>query len=317
MGLQHEMVMAEWRTGSVVELQRLSGSLATFSLTPEAGTRFPSYVAGQYIALRREHCPLTRLVTDVWGAPHVVAEVADGGRPAFGPVSHPYSIVSAPCDAAAQNRLEFCIAREIDREGAPGRLSSSLFDMETSGDHALSYASHMSGTFTLARRAAGADSVLMVATGTGIAPFASILRQLDHDAQAERPAHVRYTLIYANRTARELAYHSELRRLEAARRLDFVYIPSVSRPTKADDAASLGRGRANNLLRYVFGVPSIGDAIGQVVEPALPPHVCRGSLSQRFNPASTVVLTCGNPLSVADIRLVAETRGFRVETENW
>jgi len=310
--------MAEWRTGSVVELQRLSASLATFGLMPAPGTRFAAYVPGQYIALRRERCRLTQLVTDAHGAHHALAEVGRVGRPTYGPVSHPYSIASAPYDAAAQNRLEFCIGREIDADGVPGRFSTSLFEMEATGDHTLSYIPHMSGTFTLARRARGAASVLMVATGTGIAPFVSMLRQLDHDALPGKAANVRYTLIYVNRTASELAYHSELRSIEAARRLDFVYAPSVSRPTETDCAdTSLGRGRANNVLRYVLGMPLIGDALGHAVEPAFPAHVSRDSVLARLPSASTVLLACGNPQSVADVRLVGEARGIRVETEDW
>ena len=158
----------------------------------------------------------------------------------------------------------------------------------------------------------------MVGTGTGIAPFMSMIRQLDHDALMGRTHQVRYTLIYADRTLRQLAYHAELVDIEAAKRLDFVYIPSVSRPTAADGAdARLGRGRANNLLRHVFGMPLMVDAVGHAVGPALPAHVRRNRLSERFDKAKTVILTCGNPASVEDIRLVADAQRIRIETEDW
>jgi len=54
--------MPDIRTGTVVEWRQLSPVLATFRLAPEDGHAFPSYEAGQYMALRREDCRLTRKV---------------------------------------------------------------------------------------------------------------------------------------------------------------------------------------------------------------------------------------------------------------
>jgi ferredoxin-NADP reductase len=309
--------MTEWRTGSLAELQRLTDSLAVFSLAPEPGTCFPGYEAGQYIALRRERCRLTHLVVDAHGGKHAVAQ-SNHSRPLFGPVSHPYSITSSPYDAAAGNRLEFLIAKEIDLDGVPGRFTTSLFEMAATGDYSLSYISHMSGTFTLAERRLGSTSVLMVATGTGVAPFISMIRQLNHEARMGKADRVRYTLIYANRTVRELAYHSELLEIEASRRMDFVYIPSVSRPSPSDSVhCRLGQGRASNLLRHLFGMPIAGADGGHPVEPALPPHLSRQGMSARVDGNDTVILTCGNPLAVADVCLVARAKKIRVETEDW
>jgi ferredoxin-NADP reductase len=329
--------MAEWRTGAVVGWQSLTSSLATFRLVPEPGTHFPTYEAGQYIAIRRDHCRLTQAVLDAQGEPHSVPELDAAGRQEFGPVTHPYSIASAPFETAAYNHLEFYIVLEIDVHGAPGRLSSSLFEMDATGDRTLSYVDRMAGTFTLGERAQGFRSVLMVGTGTGLAPFVSMLKQIDHEVQIGGVPQVRYTLIHTNRTSQELAYHEDLLKIQAARRFDFLYVPSVSRPTEADRADSrLGRGRANNLLRYVFGMPlreeldlqqarTMGEdaaaksrsALDRVTAPALPEHIRRDALLERLDPLDTMLLTCGNPLSVADIKLVAAAQRMRIETEAW
>jgi hypothetical protein len=59
------------------------------------------------------------------------------------------------------------------------------------------------------------------------------------------------------------------------------------------------------------------DALGHAVEPALPGHIGQASVTERLDPGKTVLLTCGNPASIGDIRLVATARGIRVETEDW
>src|SRR6185369_8393659 len=115
--------------------------------------------------------------------------------------------------------------------------------------------------------------------------------------------------------------HRELLEIESAGALDFVYLASVSRPTERDrEDPRLGRGRANNVLRLLFGLPtreeedlrlarqSGGDvalaqaALERAVAPVLPASAAREALQRRLVPAETLVLTCGNPSSMADIR---------------
>jgi Flavodoxin reductases (ferredoxin-NADPH reductases) family 1 len=309
--------MSEWQAGTVVNWRRLTQSLATFRLIPEPEMCFPSYEAGQYIALRREHCKLTQIEEDADGRLHAAAQI-ENGRQKLGPVTHPYSIASPPFEAAEQNRLEFFVVLERDAGGTPGRLSSSLFDMEITGDRTLDYFHRVSGTFTLSQRAQRAESVLMIGTGTGIAPFISMIKQLDHDAAMGKVQEGRVTLIYANRRPEELAYHDDLLKIESEQRFDFVYLPSVSRPDEADRGnPRMGRGRASNILRYVLEMPVQNGERDTATVPALPGHLCRDALQRRFDPTNTVILTCGNPLAVADIKRVGEARGIRVETEDW
>jgi len=142
---------------------------------------------------------------------------------------------------------------ERDGHGEMGRFTESLFRIERNGSDRLFYLSRIVGNFTLARRAAGFAHVLMVATGTGLAPFVSMVKQLQFEALRNGASHKQYTLLHANRTYEELAYHRELLAIEASNAVDFVYIPSVSRPTARDHNDShLGVGRANNVLRKVL-----------------------------------------------------------------
>lgn len=324
--------MLPFRSGTIRLWRQLSPVLAVFHLAPEPGHRFPSYAAGQYIALCREGCRLTRRVLGPDGRPRYVPDLDALGRQRRGPVTHAYSAASAPFQAERDGDLEFVVALEVS-DGL-GRFTESLFDMEPREGAALGYLDRITGSFTLERRAADAAHVLMVASGTGIAPFASMVRQLDHEASEGRPAPWGVTLLFANRTAPELAFHEELAAAAATRRFDFAYVPSVSRPGDHLDP-SLGRGRVGNVLRHILALSlreeedlqmvhrSGGDAgaataaLERAVVPRLPSSLDAEELRARLGSVQTVVLTCGNPELMADVCLTAERQGMRCEKEDW
>lgn len=328
--------MAERHVGSVVYRRDLSPILAIFRLLPARGSTFPDYSAGQYIALCRDDCKLTKKVVGADGMVKYVPDVDPHGDPKRGPVTHSYSIASAPFEARQHGYLEFYIILEIDRRGNPGRLTESLFRINPDGDNTLTYVNRIVGDFTIGKRAAGFQSVVLVGTGTGLAPFISMIKQLHSDARQGRTDAVKYTLIHTNRTYAELAYHAELLAIEASQAFDFVYLPSVSRPAARDAGdPKMGLGRANNLLRFVFEMPlqegealhaalANGDdveaaraAFAQAVRPRLPAQISRERLQERFAPSSTVILTCGNPMLMADVRYVADKNGIQFEKEDW
>lgn len=326
--------MAERRVGTITNWRQLSPPLALFRLHPEPGRSFPEYRAGQYIALRRDDCRLTRRVVEPDGRVRYVPDLDEWGRQRRGPVTHSYSICSAPYETRHEGHLEFYVVLEMVE--SLGRFTESLFGLDPREGSPLGYVEHITGTFTLERRAAGFRNVLLVGTGTGLAPFASMVRQLHHEAGDGAAIPWRVTLLHANRSRAELAYHEELSAIEAARRFDFAYVVSLSRPPSGAPAANeLGRGRATNLLRHVFGMPlkeeqdlagaeeqgaeraPLVAALEKAVRPALPPHVAAEALRERLDPSSTVILTCGNPAAMADVQRVAEAQGIRFEKEEW
>jgi len=325
--------MPDVRIGTVARWRQLSPVLATFRLAPEEGHPFPAYEAGQYVALRREDCRLTRRVTGPDGRTRYLPDLDEDGRQKRGPVTHVYSIASAPFQTRTEGYLEFLVVLEL--AGTLGRLTESLFDMDPREGGAMRYVERIVGDFTLARRVQDASHVLMVATGTGLAPLISMVRQLDHQAASGGAAVPRVTLFFTHRTFAELAFHEELAGIAAAGRFDFAYVPSVSRPGDEQGREPVGRGRANNLLRLALGLPmaeeqaleearaSGGDtadheaAVARAVTPQLPVGVDLAALRTRIDPAGTVILTCGNPKAMQDVRSAAEGVGIRVEQEEW
>jgi ferredoxin-NADP reductase len=307
--------MADLRTGRIVEWHRLSPSLSLFRVVSVDSAGFPPYEAGQYIALRRDDCLLTRKVKDgneIRYVPDLDAE----GKQKRGSVTHSYSISSAPYETAEGNHLEFYVVLERGRDGVLGRFTESLFrGVESQENDRLAYLERIVGDFTLPKRAAGFEHVLMVGTGTGLAPFVSMVKQLRHESRSGKPPDARYTLFHANRTFDELAYHRELLEIERSKAFDFVYVPSVSRPGTRDlSDPELGTGRANNLLRQVFDLPP--KDLG-ATPPTFPRERQPDALRKRIDPARTVVLTCGNPNAMADIAWIAAQTGMKFEKEDW
>jgi len=328
--------MAELKVGAAVDRRTLSSVLTIFRLMPESGSRFPDYVAGQYIALRRDRCRLTKRVVGPEGQVRYVPDLDESGQSKVGPVTHSYSIASAPFETREHGYLEFYVVLEKDDDGTLGRLSSSFFEMALPADGKITYVNRITGNFTLEKTTSGFGSVLLVGTGTGVAPFVSMIKQLHHEASRGNVTPAQFTLLHTNRTYEELAYHQDLLDIEASQRFDFVYVASVSRPTERDvKDPRLGQGRANNLLRHIFGMPvkeaedveaaiarreepsRSKAALAKVVAPALPRSVSRTELVKRLDPSCSVLLTCGNPSSMEDIKHVADAHGIPFEKEDW
>ncbi|MFQ5539145.1 MAG: hypothetical protein ACE5FB_01995 [Candidatus Binatia bacterium] len=327
--------MAKTKIGTVVRFHKSSPILAIFHLMPHNGSRFPDYKAGQYIALRRNDCRLTKKIISPDKKVTYLPSLDESGKQKIGPVTHSYSIASAPFETSQNEYLEFYVILEIDEKGEPGRLTESMFRMDPQGDNELIYYDRITGDFTLDKRAAGFQNVLLVGTGTGVAPFVSIIKQLHYEANQGKDQRVKYTLVHANRTTEELDYHKDLSAMEADGRFDFVYLPSVSRPTPRDHSDSkMGKGRANNLLRHIFDMPlkeeqDLRDAAGEgdvakakaalerTVRPVLPGRFSRKELQERIEPAHSVIMTCGNPFFMSDIKTIADARHIKFEKEDW
>jgi ferredoxin-NADP reductase len=326
--------MAQRKTGTVVHKELISPALMRFRLAPEDGSQFPTYEAGQSIALRRDDCKLTRrngVGQD--GKPTCEPEFDPWGRQTVGPLTHSFSITSAPSDTSEHGWIEFFVGLDQGLHGLPGRLSEALFGTDTETGCDLTYYDAVTGTFTLDKMAQDAQSVLMVGTGTGVAPFVSMLKTLQ--ATSDGGDGRRYTLVHTSRTEVELGYQETLFEIEAAGRFDFMYIPTISRPSpNVTIDPRIGQGRASNVVRHIYCLPTAEEdkqtsaksdvsrvaaelALARLVHPVLPRHLRVGELGERVDPAATVLLTCGNPASMADLRTTAGRRGVRFEVDEW
>jgi ferredoxin-NADP reductase len=144
-------------------------------------------------------------------------------------ITRAYSIASAP-DA---NRFALCL-----NEVEGGRFSPHLFGM-TPGDEVTCHGPY--GSFIFKRPAS--DS-LLVATGTGIAPFRSMLQErLGQDREH------RFTLIFGVRHEYGLLYREEWEAV-AREYPNFDFRPTLTRPA---DGWTGGTGRVQGHVLEVLG----------------------------------------------------------------
>ncbi|MEJ2719933.1 MAG: hypothetical protein P8181_02160 [bacterium] len=128
-------------------------------------------------------------------------------------IKRAYSIVSSPME---KGHLEFYAV--LIRNGS---FTPRLFPLRP-GDR-LWLSRKITGTFVLSKAPPDANIVL-VATGSGIAPYVSMLRTILQPGNRRRIA-----LLHGVRRSSDLGYMDELRAKE--RELpNFTYIPTISRP---------------------------------------------------------------------------------------
>ncbi len=224
-------------------------------------------------------------------------------------IPRPYSIASSPVETRV---LEFYINLVSE-----GRLTHSLWDPEVlqgleNGDPGTAAAiTGPKGKFVLDPE--DRRDLVFVASGTGLAPFMSMIRKLNEDflSDPEGFSPRRVVVIHGASLSSNLGYHQELSGLASeslrhpGRKLSLVYLPTISRPHV--DAAWAGlKGRAEALLEPL---PLVGP---------LPPglqEIVRGLLVTMMLPQTHAVYACGHPGTIDSVLRTLGARGFRPDID--
>lgn len=184
-------------------------------------------------------------------------------------IGRPYSLINAP----GEQPLEFCFSV------VPGGPLSGPLAALNAGDAVL-VAPHASG-FLILREVISGSHLWLIASGTGVGPFLSILKTAQPWQRFER-----VILVQAARLASELMYRDTISELAKTHADKFVFIPFISR--ESTDFALPGR-------------------ISQAIE--------NGQLEIRagteFSAAQSQVMLCGNPQMVAEVQRLLIERGLR------
>lgn len=184
-----------------------------------------------------------------------------------------YSIASS---SLSRDHLEFFVT--LVRSGD---LTPRLFAL-AAGDR-LWLGPKITGTFTL-RAVPPERDLVMVATGTGLAPYMSMLRT----ELASGPPR-RFAVLAGARHSWDLAYQAEL--ITMARLSSrFLYVPTVSRPLEEPAKWSGPTGYVQALWTGNF---------------------LEAGWGRRPAPGNTSVLLCGNPGMIDDMCKVLALEGFR------
>ena len=130
---------------------------------------------------------------------------------------------------------------------------------------------------------------LLVATGTGVAPYISYIRECLHRNRNGRHFYVLHGASHQD----QFAHRKELRQLEAVHPDLITFVPTISRPNEDRNEGWTGEtGRVNTIFeKYVkkFGL----------------------------TPEDTLVYTCGNPGMIEDVKARVIPRGFTVKEERF
>ena len=205
--------MGRWKTAVIEEIHRISPTTKRFILNIESEETF-AFKAGQFITL---DLPIGEKRLDRWRS---------------------YSISSAPSE---DNRIELCIVEVED-----GRASKYLFhDVEIGTELKLK---GPGGAFYLPEQLTRPS--VFICTGTGVAPFTSMLLELKKRSGFEQPVH----LIFGTRTEDGILYRSFFEKLAEAEP-NFTYDICLSR---AGDDWSGHKGYVHDVYMKAYEGQSVG-----------------------------------------------------------
>jgi ferredoxin-NADP reductase len=177
---------------------------------------------------------IVRLALGSLEFPYVAGQAVLVGRPDQ-EVRRPYSLATAPHEAARDRTLELLVGLRPDGTAGPH------LDGVVPGDR-IDVIGPVGG-FVLPNHIRE-PHVLFVAGGTGIAP----LRAMIHDALDRHPT-LELSLLYSARTPDEFAYGAELRALAGAGRIRL--LETVTRHPYGDWAGERGRIGAPQIARLL------------------------------------------------------------------
>lgn len=250
---------------TVVARTDYTPSLRTYYIQPDQP--FEPYQAGQYVTLGME--------SSVPRSGEVLPEMrpAQDGKM----VLRAYSIASAGFETEV---LQFYVAHVPG-----GSLTPRLWSLEP-GDR-LQLGRRIIGNFTMEN--ALTKTLVMVGTGTGIAPFLAMVRQ----HAVVRPD-IKFVLLQGATRRSELGYLSELRALSRALP-NFIYLPAISRP----HLDPLWKGQTGRLTVYFQDGG----------------RLLREQAGAAIDPTESDIYLCGSPGMVRDISAMSEPLGYRKWTK--
>lgn len=268
----------------VIEVTRWAPTLLSFKVTRPDGFKF---TAGQFVRLGIHGKDLqyfgqnheTKLITSETQG-HEAQDYEEQGYEAQGQpidldgyVFRAYSVASSPYDEF----IEFFSVVIPE-----GEFTSKVNHIQV-GDSLLLNTTPF-GYLTLARYQLPLPNDLwLLATGTGLAPFLSILKTIDVWQQYQR-----IILVYSARTSQELAYQAQISSIKSIygdNGAAFVFLPIVTR--EADYAGE--KARIPNLI--------LSGKLTQLV-------------GQKLDKERSHVMVCGNPQMVEDTKEALKSIGL-------
>jgi len=199
-------------------------------------------------------------------------------------VARPYSLINTPQDSFME--VHFNTVKE-------GLLSPRLAALQT-GDN-LQVSDRIGGLLTL-DEVPDVPHLWLIATGTGVGPFLSILKTPEPWRRFEK-----IIMCYSVKTLEKLAYRADFVSLQAQYPDQFRFVPFLTR-------AELSRETSNHEeLRSEEPLKTINSRITTSIE--------NGELEKwvgiPLSPDSNHMMLCGNSKMISEVTTLLEARGMR------
>lgn len=253
---------------TLIERQNLTDDLAIFKIRPDSG-KVQEFKPGQFatVGLPPDVLPMEGTVqAEEWAN-------RDPNKRVPKMIRRPYSIASSPKE---EDHIDLYVVLVSE-----GKLTPRLWTLQE-GDR-MFMDERIKGDFTL-DPVPPDKNMVMVSTGTGLAPYVSMLRTYQGTDRWNK-----LVIVHGARYEPDLSYKEELEQA-AAEDPSVIYIPSTTR----DESFDGYRGRvttmfSENHVEQMAGVP--------------------------LNPEQTHIFLCGNPAMIDDIEKVMVERGYVTATK--
>ncbi len=250
---------------TVLEREDLHEELAIIKLQPDGG-KVEEFLPGQF-------CTLGLPPND--GSAWVKPDGTPRTRPKL--IRRAYSIASSPL---TPEYVEVYVVLVSE-----GKLTPSLWTIQQG--EKLFMDPRMRGEFTLERIRTGKD-MICISTGTGLAPFMSMLRTHKGSGRWRR-----FVMVHGVRESRDLGYRAELEQL-AAEDESLFYLPICSREPDGSDWAG-EHGRVDALLQ---------------------PTKFESLTGFGLSPEESDLFLCGNPAMITNVEEQFTKQGFATTTKD-
>ena len=262
-----EGVMSQTLNAVLVDTVEVSPGLFIMRVVPD-GWELGDFIPGQFAVLGLPASARRCAISDT------EEETLDADRL----IKRAYSIASS---SVYKEFLEFYVALVPS-----GSLTPRLFALEP-GDR-LWLGKKVSGMFTL-EQAPEDKHLVLIATGTGLAPYMSMMR-----SQLTCGGARRFSVLHGARHSWDLGYRSELMTLNRMCS-NFTYVPSISRP----DEEPAAWGGLTGHIQQIWKQAPLEELFGH-----------------HPGPDETDIFVCGNPDMIESMLEILKEEGFEEHSKS-
>ena len=219
-------------------------------------------------------------------------------------IRRPYSIASTP----GKNEVEYLIRYVRNggkREDGKGKMTTELFELTDEKLKKLHFEISHPEKGKLFLDEKDKRNVILVGTGTGLAPFMSKLRSKSGEDL------LKYTLIHGVANCQDLAYFDELTDLVNNNGLRYLHVKSRKKCDGEEDETNYVGQLFFNRRQGKTGRINLEEINEAIDKNRLDNSEIEKIFGRKLTPEKDAIMLCGNPDMIANMTRLIESRGFK------